>query len=427
MWRLSDIEWQIAGGRHALEWRAWTAQRCGHPGSRHVHSEYRTIVNTPEQRTTVVVVGAGVAGLTVANLLLRRGIDCIVLERHTRDHIETRQRAGSLDGRGVRLFREWGLDEVLDSQVSHADFDGAGMPLYVDGEMRIWNATTAMDDEPGVFCPQNVLVRNLIHVFLRDGGDLRFGVDVSLHALDGERPIVGYRDAAGDTVAIESELIAGCDGYRGISRTSIPDGVLTSAVHEHGYAWLAILAEVPADPPATMAVHSRGFAAQITRGPDLSRFYLQCPLTDTLDEWPDARIWDELATRFGTPLGAVGRITDRQIVPLRSVVHSPMQYGRLHLLGDAAHLVSPMSAKGMSLALYDAEVFVRAVIRFAESGDAGSLESYSDTCLDHTWGAQIQAVWITNVMHDAGDDSYAGRFRRGVARAELARMTGAPV
>jgi p-hydroxybenzoate 3-monooxygenase len=250
-------------------------------------------------------------------------------------------------------------------------------------------------------------------------------VDVTLEGLDSQRPVVRYHDSGGAKV-LGCDFVAGCDGYRGISRASIPTDFQTCVHSEHGYAWLALLADVPADPPAVMAVHSRGFAAQITRGPNTSRIYLQCPLTDALDQWPDERIWRELGTRFGEPVSVRGRISDKELVPLRSVVHSPMQYHRLYLLGDAAHLVSPMSAKGMSLALYDAEVFARAVIHGVRQGDSSQLDNYSDTCLRHVWDAQIQAVWITNVMHDAGDSSYAGEFRRQLARAELERMTAAP-
>ena len=179
---------------------------------------------------------------------------------------------------------------------------------------------------------------------------------------------------------------------------------------------------VPADPPAVMAIHSRGFAAQITRGANVSRFYLQCPLTDTLEQWPDERFWRELESRFGEPLPAIGHITDKQLVPLRSVVHSPMSHGRLYLLGDAAHLVSPMSAKGMSLALHDAGVFARAVIHQVKNDDARLLDAYSDTCLRHVWNIQTSAVAITGVMHNAGDASDEGEFRKQLARTELQRM-----
>ncbi|WP_405163241.1 4-hydroxybenzoate 3-monooxygenase [Nocardia sp. NBC_01499] len=380
-------------------------------------------MSTTAEKTFVVIVGGGVAGLALGNFLLRSGIGCIILEKDSCEYVEHRQRAGALDGRGVRMLREWGLEEVF-GDFSAGPTDSAGFPLLIDGEPRLWDA--ADDDSEGIFCPQQILVRNLIKVFLRDGGDLRFeAADISLEDL-GDRPTVRHLDATGSAKVIDCELIAGCDGDRGISRPSIPADILTRYAHEHGYAWLAVLADVPADPLAVMAVHSRGFAAQITRGPNASRFYLQCPLTDTLDQWPDERIWSELGARFGRPVAATGPITDRQLVPLRSVVYSPMSYGRLYLLGDAAHIVSPMSAKGMSLALHDAEVFARAVIHQVEKDDSSLLDSYSETCLRHIWNAQTSAVWITETMHNSGDASYEGEFRKQLARVELERMIESP-
>ncbi|MFD9961402.1 4-hydroxybenzoate 3-monooxygenase [Amycolatopsis sp. NPDC058986] len=377
------------------------------------------------EKTAVVIVGGGVAGLALGNFLLRSGIECVIVEKHSRDYVERRQRAGALDGRGVRMFREWGLEEVMGGS-SAAPLESEGMPLRIEGELRHWTAGWDDGEErdgAGVFCPQQVLVRNLIEVFLRDGGDLRFEAgDISLEDLDGERPLVRYRDAAGAAKVISCDFVAGCDGYQGVSRASIPADVLTCYSHEFGYAWLAVLAEVPADPPAVMAVHSRGFAAQITRGPDASRLYLQCPLTDTLEDWPDERIWSELAARFGEPVAVTGRIADRQLVPLRCVVFSPMSHGRLFLLGDAAHLVSPMSAKGMSLALRDVEVFARAVVHQIEKDDPSLLGEYSETCLKHIWDVQTFAVGVTETIHNAGDASYEGEFRKQIARTELERM-----
>ncbi|MFE0023977.1 4-hydroxybenzoate 3-monooxygenase [Amycolatopsis sp. NPDC059021] len=381
------------------------------------------------EKTAVVIVGGGVAGLALGNFLLRSGIECVIVEKHSRGYVERRQRAGALDGRGVRMFREWGLEEVMGGS-SAGPLESEGMPLRIEGEPRAWKGGWDDDEEggEGVFCPQQILVRNLIGTFLRDGGDLRFEAgDVSLEDLDSEHPRVRYRDAAGSAKVINCDFVAGCDGYHGVSRASIPADVLTCYSHEFGYAWLAVLAEVPADPPAVMAVHSRGFAAQITRGPDASRLYLQCPLTDTLEDWPDERIWSELAARFGEPVAVTGRIAEKQLVPLRCVVFSPMSHGRLFLLGDAAHLVSPMSAKGMSLALRDVEVFARAVVRQVEKGDSSGLDGYSDTCLKHIWNVQEFAVGVTGTMHDAGDASYAGEFRKQLARRELERMTESPV
>ncbi len=371
------------------------------------------------ENTTVVVVGGGVAGLALGTFLLRSGIGCVILEKHSREYVEHRQRAGSLDARGVRMLREWGVGEAVEGAGHHST--DVAMPLIIDGEKRGWRMNGDEDAE-GVFLPQQVLVRNLIRMFLRDGGDLRFEAeDISLEDLDTERPLVRYRDSAGTARVIGCDYVAGSDGHQGVSRASIPDGALTCHTHEFGYAWLTVMTDVPADPPATMAVHSRGFAAQITRGPNASRVYLQCPVTDTVDDWPDERIWGELGTRFGASVER-GPIADKQVVPLRGVVFSPMSHGRLHLLGDAAHLISPMSAEGMSLALHDAEVLARAVVHQVEKDDPSLLESYSDTCLTHTWERQASAVWMTDTMHDSGDASYRGEFRKHVARANLENL-----
>lgn len=381
-------------------------------------------MNTTE-RTSVVIIGSGIAGLTLGNFLLRSGVACIILEKHSREHVDHRQRAGALNSDGVRTLREWGLAEVVEGHAVDSD-DAEGVPVKIDGETHYWNILDDDDDDAdadGIFCPQQVLVRNLIKVFLRDGGDLRFEAsDISLTDLDGGHPRISYRTASGVTKDVSCDMVAGCDGDRGVSKTAIPAELLTRYAYEHGYAWLAVLANVPADPPAVMAVHWRGFAAQITRGPNVSRLYLQCPLTDTLEQWPDERIWSELEVRFGAPLPTVGPITDKQLVPLRSVVYSPMKYGGLYLLGDAAHIVSPMSANGMSLAIHDSELFARAVILKVKGNDEGLLDSFSDTCLRDIWEAQLSAVSITEIMHNAGDASYKGEFRKQLARAELKRM-----
>ncbi|MET9267810.1 4-hydroxybenzoate 3-monooxygenase [Amycolatopsis sp. NPDC004079] len=367
-----------------------------------------------DEKTTVVVVGGGVAGLALGTFLLRSGIPCVVVEKHSREYVEQRQRAGSLDGRGVRMLREWGVGEAVEGH-------GGGpsdvvLPLIVDGERRAWRMDVD-EDGAGAFIPQQVLVRNLIRIFLRDGGDLRFGAeDVVLERLDTDQPRVRYRDKA-----ISCEFVAGADGFQGVSRTAVPDGFLTCHSHEFGYAWLSAMTGVPADPVAVMAVHSRGFAAQITRGPEASRVYLQCPVDDTVGDWPDDRVWDELDARFGSAV-VRGPIATKQVVPLRGVVFSPMRYGRLCLLGDAAHLISPMSAEGMSLALHDAEVLARAIAGEVEKGDPSLLEGYSDACLAHVWERQASAVWMTDAMHDSGDASYRGEFRKQVARANLENL-----
>lgn len=356
---------------------------------------------------TVVIIGAGVAGLTLANLLLRAGVTCVVVEKHSRAHVEQRQRAGVIDTRAVRMFRAWGLEErvvggVPSQPVLHFRIDGVTRPLTLDPDHH----------RDGRFCPQRILVQNLIDVFVRDGGDLRFETDAAVERT-GDRPCVRI----GDT-SVTCDFIAGCDGDHGICRAAIPAGVLRRYAREYGYAWLTILADVPANHQSMMAIHARGFAGQFTRGPAASRFYLQAPLGREV--WTDEEVWDELETRFGEPLTR-GRIASKQLVPIRSVVYSPMRYEGLYLLGDAAHLVPPMSAKGMNLAFHDAEVFARAVVRHAQ-GDGSLLASYSETCLRHIWNYQAFAAWFTDMIHNAGDASHQGELAHQLARADFERL-----
>ncbi|NEW74575.1 4-hydroxybenzoate 3-monooxygenase [Streptomyces rhizosphaericus] len=385
------------------------------------------------ENTAVVIVGGGVAGLTLGNFLLRNGIGCVVLEKRSRAYVERRQRAGTIDSRGVRMFRAWGLEEVVESFGAPEET----ISFRMDGEGFTHDL---FDNEDGdfddmVFCPQQVLVRNLTDAFLRDGGDLRYesadisledidGADIDRADIDGARPRVRYRDTTGATRIIHCDYLAGCDGYHGVSREAIPADALTRYSYDYGYAWLSVLADVTPD-PAAMAIHSRGLAGIIPRGTTASRLYLQCAPDDTLEQWPDERVWSELEARFGVPV-ATGPVLHKQILPLRSVVYSPMSYGRLYLLGDAAHIVPPMSAKGINLALHDAEVFARAIIDRIQKDDPALLTGYSETCLRHVWNYQAYAAWITELMHNAGDASYEGEFRKQIARAELERQFTSP-
>jgi p-hydroxybenzoate 3-monooxygenase len=386
-------------------------------------------MSASDEHTTVVIVGAGVAGLTLGNFLLRKGISCVVLEKQSHEYVEQRQRAGVVDTRAARMFRAWGLEDRVLGGVAFEPM----MNFRLDDETRPLEFG-AEDNGDGRFCPQQVLVRNLVDVFVSDGGDLRFDADVWLDNISGDRisddrisgdqqPLVRYRDSAGTTRVISCDFVAGCDGDRGVSRAAIPSEHLTRYSHEYGYAWLTVLAEVRANHQSMMTIHPRGFAGQFARGPQASRFYLQCPLDSTISQWSDARVWDEIEARFGEPVAGKGRISSKTLVPLRSVVYDPMSYGRLYLLGDAAHIVPPMSAKGMNLALHDAEVFATAVAHHqANAHDSSLLDSYSATCLRHVWNYQAFAAWFTDLMHNAGDASYQGEFRRQIARAEFERL-----
>jgi p-hydroxybenzoate 3-monooxygenase len=276
-----------------------------------------------------------------------------------------------------------------------------------------------------VLAPQQALVRNLIAAFLGDGGDLRFAAaDVAMSGLGSSRPVVSYTDGDGIAREIACDLIAGCDGDHGVSRQSIPAGVLTAYTRDYGVTWLAVLADTPAPRYPCFGIGVRGYAAAFSRGPRTARFYLEIAAGDTRADWPPERIWSQLRERFWLPDLAAGPVTETEIVRLRSQVFEPMSYGRLYLLGDAAHVISPMGAKGMNLALYDAETFVNAARGYLQAGDDSGLRAYSGTCLARTWRYQDYADWWSQMFFSrCGEHAAADPYGARVARARLARFT----
>ncbi len=367
-----------------------------------------------QQETAVVIIGAGVSGLTLATFLQISGIACIVLEKRHRAYIAVRQRAGVVEARGVRMFERWGLaDKLLAGPVANTveyRVNGVGRVFEVIGE----------DGSPSRFCTQQMLVNNLLREFIDErAGDIRFEVqDIVIRDEDGGRPTVSYTGMSG-AHEILCDCIAGCDADHGVSRASIPNGVLTTYTHEFGFAWLAALVEAPVVGHAIMAVSDYGFAAQLPRGPQRSRYYLQCALSDGPADWPDERIWDQIRLRTGNSTIENSLVHDKLFVPLRSVVHTPMQYRNIFLVGDAAHLVPPTGAKGMNLALFDVDVLAQALVSAARNHDRNALNAYSDTCLPHIWKYQEFSTWMTDTMHDAGDPALHGEFRRRTACARL--------
>ena len=372
------------------------------------------------ESTAVVIVGGGVSGLTAALLLRSCGIDSIVLERQTRAHVEQRQRAGLVEYRAVRMFEQWGLGGVL-----HGFPANNYLEIRIDGRSRMLAEDLPGLEAAGKSVPQQALVRGLIAAFLDSGGDLRFEVtDVALGDLDGDRPAVTYTSRDGQAHEITCQFVAGCDGDRGVSAASIPADAATVHSYDYGIWWLTVLADAPAPTYALMAVGARGYAAQFARGPKASRFYLHCTEGDTTADWPHQRIWAELKSRLHQPDLPAGPITATEVFPLRSSIREPMSYGRLFLLGDSAHIIPPMGAKGMNLALFDAEVFASAVRDYATSGDESGLRTYSSTCLERTWRYQEYSNWLAEMMHGASGFPVGGgsSFRERIMRARLERL-----
>ena len=379
------------------------------------------VVTPRREETRVAIIGGGVAGLTLATLLRKSGVDCVVLERRDRAYVEQRQRAGVVEARGVDMFERWGLaDQLLAGPVATT------IDYRVNGVGRVFDAA-AEGRKPSRFCRQQMLVNNLLHQLIDVmAGDVRFEVTgVTVRNDEESRPSVGFCDQGG-AHELECDYIVGCDGDRGVSRASIPDGALTRYSYEFGYAWLAALVEAPVLGHAIMAVSDHGFVGQLPRGPQRSRYYLQCALSDGPEDWPDERLWDEIRLRLGDDSIANVKVHEKFFVPLRSVVYSPMRYRSLFLAGDVAHLVPPASAKGMNLALFDVDILAQALAGALQRDDTAGLDDYSDTCLRRVWNYQDFAVWMTDTMHDAGDPAQHGTFRQMTARARLGQLFSSP-
>jgi p-hydroxybenzoate 3-monooxygenase len=368
-------------------------------------------------RTQVAIIGAGPAGLLLGQLLARSGIDAVILEARDRGYIENRVRAGVLEhqtasvidavGAGARMAREalrhHGVELVFAHQAHRIDFDAlTGKAMTIYGQQEV--------------------VKDLIAVRLAAALPLLFEVaDVRLGGLDSDAPQVSFSHA-GVAQTLECDFIAGCDGFHGISRPSIPPGVLTVYDRIYPYAWLGILAEAPPMGEIIYARHENGFALHSLRSPTVTRLYLQCAPDEPLERWPDARIWDELQRRLTVPGGPhlnEGPILQKSVTPMRSFVVEPMQYGRLFLAGDSAHIVPPTGAKGMNQAAADVQVLSRAFVEFFKHGSPAALRGYSGVCLDRVWKVQRFSRMMTDLLHlNPADTPFDTRCRE----AELAYL-----
>jgi len=356
-------------------------------------------------RAQVGIVGAGPAGLTLAHLLHREGIESVVLEDRGREHVEQRLRAGVLEQAIADLLVDAGAGERLRREgiVHH------GIELQFDSERHRIPLSDLTGGRAIVVYGQTEIVKDLIRLRVDADLPLLFDVsDVSVHDLESERPSIRFSHDGGEQI-LECDVVAGCDGYHGVCRPSIPAGVLSEFSREYPFGWLGILAAVPpSNDELVYSHHERGFALLSLRSPELSRLYVQCRPDEDLAEWPDARIWEELQLRLGLEgwTLAEGPILEKGVTGMRSYVAEPMRFGRLFLAGDAAHIVPPTGAKGLNLALHDVRLLAEALTSWYRSDSSELLDGYSDACLRRVWRAEHFSWWMTSLLHrfDSADD-----------------------
>ena len=372
-------------------------------------------------RTQVCIVGAGPAGLLLSHLLHREGVESAVIENRSREYVEHRVRAGVLEQGTVDLLEASGVGTRLKREglIHH------GIELRFDGRGHRIAMTELTGGRSITVYGQQEVVKDLIRQRLADGGDIRFSVsDVRLHDIETSTPGVSFR-RGGKSIRVDCDIVAGCDGFHGISRTAIPSGALHCFERVYPFAWLGILAEAPPTHDELIyAYHDRGFALYSMRSPEITRLYLQVSPDEQLEAWPDARIWEELHTRLETDDGWTlreGAVIEKGVTGMRSHVLEPMQYHRLFLAGDAAHIVPPTGAKGMNLAVADVRVLARAIGAFCGGKGSELLDAYSATCLKRVWRAEHFSWWMTSMLHRFPDDD---GFQHRLQRSQLDYVVG---
>ena len=373
-------------------------------------------------RTQVAIIGAGPAGLLLAQLLHQRGIESVVLEARPREYLESRVRAGVLEHQSVDILKAAGVgDRMMRDGLPHE-----GIFLHFNGRNHRIDFADLTGKAVMIYGQQEV-VRDLIAARLAARQPLYFEVD-DVSVSDFDRP--AYQGAAnrtdcprvryrmgGQEHTLECDFIAGCDGFHGVCRQSIPERELTIYERVYPFAWLGLLAEAPpASHELIYANDSRGFALLSMRSPTVSRLYLQCLPEEDLNQWPDERVWSELQARLGSQL-ATGPVLQKTVTPMRSFVAEPMSSGRLFLAGDAAHIVPPTGAKGMNLAIADVQILGQALESYYRSGNTEALGAYSATCLRRVWKVQRFSWWMTALLHRFDTDN-AFDQRRQLAELE---------
>ena len=369
-------------------------------------------------KTQVAIIGAGPAGTLLSLVLKQRGIDSIVIERQSRDYILGRIRAGVLEWTSVEVLTAAGLGDRLHAEgnrhnsvdiafrnhdIVSIDFERlAGKPMVAYGQTKIQEDLYAAAE------------RDDLHIVFESS-------DVDFHDVTSDSPYVTFT-ANGETHRVDCEYIAGCDGQHGVSRNAIPDEVKSEYERAYPFGWLGILSETPPLPHLLYANSERGFALCSERNPTLSRYYVQCDLDDTVEDWSDDRFWTELLARLPESEAAqvvTGPSIEKSIAPLRSFVIEPMQYGRMFLAGDAAHIVPPTGAKGLNLAISDVHYLSNALDSHYNTGDGAPLGAYSETALDRVWSSVRFSWWMTTLLHRFPDQS---AFKQRMQEEDLTHL-----
>jgi p-hydroxybenzoate 3-monooxygenase len=373
-----------------------------------------------QARTQVAIVGAGPSGLLLGQLLHRAGIDAVILERQSAEHVLGRIRAGVLEQGTVDLLEEAGVGARCRAEGLVHD----GVELAFDGRRHRIDFAGLIGRHVTVY-GQTEVTRDLMAARAAAGATTVYGAtDVGLHGFDGDRPRVTYR-AGGVEHELACDWIAGCDGYHGVSRASVPAGAVKAFERIYPFGWLGVLCDTPpVSAELIYANHPRGFALCSMRSRTRSRYYLQCGLDERVEDWPDARFFDELRRRLdAAAAGSLveGPSIEKSIAPLRSFVAEPMRFGRLCLAGDAAHIVPPTGAKGLNLAASDVRYLSRALVDHYRTGGTAELDRYSARCLRRVWKAVRFSWWFTTLMHRFPD---TGEFGQRIQEAELGYLVG---
>ena len=360
-------------------------------------------------RTQVGIVGAGPAGLMLARLLHLQGIESVIIENRSEDYIYSRIRAGLMEHWAADLMTEVGVG----ARMQREGLVHWGNNIGINGDIHRLDFKKLVNKHITIYGQQEV-VKDLVAQRRADGGPLLFEVDgVTVQDLTTERPTIAFtHDGKGQELTCD--FIAGCDGFHGICRPSIPDGVLSVFERDYPFGWLGILSESP--PPDDELIYSytdRGFALYTMRSPTLSRLYLQVDHDEDIENWSDARIWDELHQRLGgSRTLQEGKMLQKSITPMRSFVVEPMQHGRLFLAGDSAHIVPPTGAKGMNLAFADVVYLSRALEQYYKANSAAGLDGYSAKAQRRVWYAQRFSWWMTQIMHRFPNETAFDRRRQ---------------